>query len=138
MRKSLKNFGRTFQLWTYSVSHSQLLFWSTKDVGRYETRIEVLFTGVVALEAAASIQQFEVEEQNVESFLLERPQLHGSAFRRARVYRLRGTDHDGYVVAEGAYWNEDGAEFSDPSRLMDPWRWPGSVDAKDIHATKLG
>ena len=39
------NSKRFFQLWSYSVSHSELLFRSAKSI-EYPTRIDVFFKGV--------------------------------------------------------------------------------------------
>jgi hypothetical protein len=110
--------GRQFQLWTYTVSHGQLLLRSTRSEA-HPTRCEILFKGVVRMDLPALMDDVEVEvaaEGDVPSFALEL-----GAYERwgHLVYRVRGRGFVGYVVALGVWCAEDDGEYYTPSRLLE-------------------
>ena len=61
MPVDLVNFQRPFQIWAYSVSHSQLLIRSNRSDDCL-TRIDVLFKDVAAIKLPTLFDRFKVTE----------------------------------------------------------------------------
>jgi hypothetical protein len=90
---------RFFQVWAYSVSHSQLLLRSVKADGLH-SRIDVLFEAVDLMELPTSFT--------------------GLVIARDRGgFTLSGSGWAGRVVAGACYWCEDEGEYYDPSPFAD-------------------
>ena len=111
---------RTFQVWSYSVSHSQLLLRSNRT-GELGTRAEVLFKGVGAIQLPTVIHGLEISElpieqapTSVKDLLKDEDEL------GRRLYAVRSDGFTGYVVAIAVFHVEDDGEYFTPSSLYDP------------------
>lgn len=109
---------RMVQLWSYTVSHSQLLLRATKDRD-HATRVDVLFKGVGAMEipsvmAALTVREAEPEEREaiLDSTSVDMPE-------ERRCFVLEGPDYRGWVVAGAVVSVEDEGEYFEPSPLLD-------------------
>jgi hypothetical protein len=120
---------RRYQLWQYSVSHGQLLLRSPKDA-THGTRVDVLFSGVRSLNLPTLIDGLSIEESKEPAAVRdvgnlgawstggERASLNGY-----KLYRLKGPDCDGHIVAASVTHLEDEGEYHEPTRLV---QGPGS------------
>ena len=100
MGEALESFvsDRHFQLWRYTVSHSQLLLRSTRD-NDHDTRVEVLFKGVRRVDLPTSFDGLTVRRD-------------GSGFV------AKGHGWAGSIVALAMFTIEDKGEYSEPSALF--------------------
>jgi hypothetical protein len=89
---------RRFQLWSYTVSHGQLLLRSTKD-DDHPTRVDVLFKNVQTINLPASMDGLHIQKVG------------------PRSYQLRGGDWQGHVEASVMVAAEDEGSYLDPSPL---------------------
>src|SRR5258705_11121016 len=118
MGDALIKFTGQFQVWAYTVSHSQLLLRSTKSPSR-QSQVDVLFKNVAALQTPTLFDDLAI---------FEAPYLRGHGPNRIasrsgddlRLYTLRGRDYEGYVVAGIVIWNEGDHEYDEPSPLLVP------------------
>lgn len=110
--------GRRFQLWTYTVGHGQLLLRSTRGE-QHATRCEILFKNVARIDLPALIDDLEIEaaaEGEIPASVLQL----GAGERWDRtVFRVRGRNCVGYVVAGVVACAEDEGEYDTPSSLLD-------------------
>jgi hypothetical protein len=95
---------RTFQMWRYNVSHSQLLLRSTKD-DRVATRIDALFKGVRAVNLPTLMTALEIARS-------------GSARGDGLHYTVRFAGGEGYVVADAVFVVEDEREYDEPGAFV--------------------
>jgi len=110
---------RTFQLWRAVVSHSQVLFRSTK-ADDYRTRVEILFKSVFATKLLTTMRGINVREgdrSELTRVLVEcsvptiNPEL--------RVFMLSDANgFEGWVVAGAVTVHEDDGEYDEPSALL--------------------
>lgn len=110
--------GRRFQIWTYTVSHRQLLLRSTRD-DRHATRCDILFKNVARIDLPAMIDDLEIEaaaEGEIPASVL---QLGADERWDRTVFRIRGRNCVGYVVAGVVACAEDEGEYYVPSSLLD-------------------
>ena len=89
---------RYFQVWHFTVSHTQLLLRSNRD-DNHPTRVEVLFKGVQRLDIPSSFDGLHVRRD------------------RGR-YALGGRGWVGSVFALAMFAVEDEGEYSTPSSLF--------------------
>lgn len=87
---------RHFQLWLYSVSHAQLLLRSTMGPNA-DSRVDVLFKGVAALNLPTSFDGLRVRET------------------ASGHYEVSGKNWQGSIQALAFFAAEDGGGYSDPS-----------------------
>lgn len=109
------SFPRTFQLWSYTVSHGQLLLRSTKG-DMHSSRVDVLFKNVAAVCLPTTCHNLTVEEvgsQQVPPVGLEPKLLKGRKF-----FKVSCVGFSGYVIAGLLAWHEDNGEYHDPSALL--------------------
>jgi hypothetical protein len=110
---------RRFQIWNYTVSHSSLLFRSTKSDG-VPTRIDVLFKGVSEFHLPTSftgLSLTKASDADVQRLCSLRPSL--SLGKDRKVFKVQGLDFVGYVAALIAVCHEDEGEYDAPS-FFDP------------------
>ena len=110
--------GRRFQLWSYTIGHSQVLLVSTKDRS-HATRCEILFKDVARIDLPTLVDDLEidaVDEREVPASVL---QLGADEMWDRTVYRVRGRNCLGYVVAGLVMSAEDEGEYNAPSSLLD-------------------
>ena len=105
---------RFFQVWGYTVSHSELLLRSVKS-DEFSTRIDVFFKGVKELHLPASFNGLSLE--TYEEGLQYPSILQGTASlaHGRKVYVAKGNGFVGYIVALQAWIHEDQGEYYDPS-----------------------
>ena len=110
------NFSGRFQVWSYSVSHGQLLLRSTKSAER-PTQIDVLFSNVAAMCLAAAFDGMEIRRAAASDFT---PPLQLGALSSSgrETYRILGREVDGYVVAGSVVWDEAAREYDAVSQLL--------------------
>jgi hypothetical protein len=89
-----------FQCWSYTVSHGQLLFRSTKSPKR-KTQVDVVFKDVRSVSLRTVLRDFELLETDVdpERVIRETP---------VRFFVVRSQDYEGTVVA-GTVVHDEGA-----------------------------
>jgi len=115
MATEIINSKRFFQLWSYSVSHSELLFRSTKSAG-FSTRIDVLFKGVSALhlpETCDGLLVTEASEADIRKLCTLRQS--PSFGKDVKVFTVQGAGFIGYIAALIALCHEDEGEYNEPS-----------------------
>lgn len=106
---------RQFQLWKYTVGHSQLLLRSVKS-SDHPTRIDVLFKGVSQFHLPTVLNSLfitEGAEIELPGFFTLRES--AAQKKELKVFPVRGTDFVGYVSALAVFTHEDEAEYHDPS-----------------------
>jgi len=111
--------ARTFQVWAYTVSHSQLLLRSNRTA-EFDTRVEVLFKGVGAVQLPTVLSGLEVSEIPMEHAPGElRTLLTDEDWIGRKLYMIRSGGSTGYVVAIAAFFAEDHGEYYAPSSLYE-------------------
>lgn len=108
------NSERFFELWSYSVSHHELLLRSTKST-EFPTRIDVFFKGVEEIHvptASNGLSIAEISSADVQKLSTLRSASYG---KHVRVFAVQGEGFTGYVAALIALWHEDKGEYYDPS-----------------------
>lgn len=115
----LLELSRMVQVWSYTVSHSQLLLRAAKD-GEHPTRVDVLFKGVGAMSLPtvmpdASIREAEPDERAsiLASTSIDMPE-------ERRCYVLEGAGFSGWVLAGVVVFVEDEGDYFDTSPLLEP------------------
>jgi hypothetical protein len=114
MTLPIASFQRRFQIWLYTVSHSQLLLRSNRS-DQYATRIDLLFKDVGVMHLPASfnglvvMEASEGEARNL-NIQLGAQQIHGQ-----KVFVIQGSNFEGYVVAGAVFWHEDEGHYFDES-----------------------
>jgi hypothetical protein len=110
---------RIFQLFSYGVTHGQLLFRSCKT-DTDPTRVDILFQEVRATELRSWFEGIEIVEEDNSTFLAGRPSRPVPMFdKEIRFYRLKGTGWEGFVVGGIVSCLEDDGDFFDPSGLIE-------------------
>jgi hypothetical protein len=115
MPKEIINAERRFQIWKYTVGHSQLLLRSTKSA-EFPTRIDVFFKGVKELHLPTiftGLSITEASEADVRQLCSLRKS--PSFDKDVKVFKVQGTDFVGYVAALIVFCHEDEGEYHDPS-----------------------
>jgi hypothetical protein len=98
----------TFQWWSYTVSHGQLLLRSPKSADR-PTQIDILFKNVSAVELRTVMEGLEVIETDA------RPK---NAAGDDRVFLVRSRDFAGFVLAGAVTRDEGDHEYYEQSPLL--------------------
>jgi len=115
MPTEIINSERFFQLWSYSVSHSELLFRSTKSA-EFSTRIDVFFKGVKEFHlptASKGLSITEASDADIQRLCTLRKS--PSFGKDVKVFTVQGADFVGYIAALVALCHEDEGEYHDPS-----------------------
>ena len=105
--------GRFFQLWSYTVSHSELLFRSTKSP-EFTTRIDVFFKGVSEFHLPTTSHGLSIAEAS-DSDIQKVCSLRKSLDHGSKLFVVRGTDFVGHVTALFVACHEDEGEYDQPS-----------------------
>ena len=115
MPNTLITFERDFQIWKYTVGHAQLLLRSTKPP-KCPTRIDVFFKNVGAIHVPTSFKQLSIigasAHEAVKMKVLDCSSVVGG---HRKLFLIRGSDFEGYVVAGIVVWHEDQGEYHEPS-----------------------
>jgi len=111
---NIVNYSRSFQMWKYTVSHSELLLRSTKASG-VATRVDVFFKNVAAIHLPTIMDGLAVSEATDDGKSELDLQIDPSRLKERKVFVIRGYDFVGYVIAGAIAWHEDDGEYHDPS-----------------------
>lgn len=115
MNTELINSERRFQIWKYTVGHSQLLLRSTKSA-ECSTRIDVFFKGVKEFHLPTSFTGLSITEASeVDARRLCNLRQSPSFSKDVKIFKIQGSDFIGYVAALIALCHEDEGEYDDPS-----------------------
>jgi hypothetical protein len=115
MPDQIINCKRSFQIWSYAVSHRELLLRSTKSE-EYPTRIGVFFKGVEEFHLPTSFSGLLITERSFEEFSTFRGYKPSSETGYDwKAFQVQGDDFVGYVVALIALSHEDTGEYYEPS-----------------------
>jgi hypothetical protein len=99
------------------MSHGLLLLRSGKTA-KHPTRVDVLFQDVRALEVPAWMDGLIIEE-TTPAYTENRPSKPNKFIETGiKVYKLRGEEWEGYVIAGIVKVQEDNGELMTPSALM--------------------
>jgi len=109
---------RTFQVWSYTVSMGRLLLRSTKN-NEFETRVDVVFQNVQALQLPTLLPGLLVEEAGPLQISRISTETGFSSDADRIFFLLKGSGFAGYVVASVMDTCEDSGEYYEPSRV-----WP--------------
>ena len=103
MERILFAYRGLFQCWSYTVSHGQLLFRSTKSPER-KTQVDVVFKDVRSVSLRTVLRDFELLETDVdpERVIRETP---------VRFFVVRSQDYEGTVVAGTVVHDEGDHEY---------------------------
>ncbi len=115
----IHEFRGHFQLWTYDVSHGRLLFRRNKAESD-QTRMDLLFVDTVFVQIRTGIHSFFLEEMTEAEASREIPAAHSGIPTTFKRYRLRATDHTGYIVAGDVLFHEDDGTYAQPSEIYKP------------------
>jgi hypothetical protein len=109
------NSHRFFQLWSYAVSHSELLFRSTKSP-EFTTRIDVFFKGVSEFHLPTTSHGLSITEAS-DGQIQKVCSLHKSLSldHGTKLFMVQGSDFVGHVSALHVACHEDEGEHHDPS-----------------------
>jgi hypothetical protein len=110
---------RPFSVFGYSMSHGLLLLRSGKSKEHANTRVDVLFQDVRALEIRAWFKGIRIEEEDNPEFLKNQRSRPTQLVEPGnKTYLLRSTGWEGFVVAGLVQFVEDTGELFDPSGLV--------------------
>jgi hypothetical protein len=115
-KTEIVRFTRTFQIWTYTVSHAHLLLRSPKEPGQ-STRIDVLFKNVAWINLPATIEGLVVTEmapEETEPLVIVPAEM----LRSRKIFAVETSRSEGFVVAGAFAWQEDDGDYSEPSPLL--------------------
>lgn len=113
MNQPIISFSRKFQVWSYSVSHAQLLIRSTKDE-QHPTQVDVLFKNVSGVLLPTLFDGLTVTEATCPEF----EGLRETLSKSAKVFRLEGDNWHGALAAGVVVWIENQGEYYDDSPLL--------------------
>ena len=107
-------FDRRFQIWSYIVSHAQLLLRNV-ETAEPEARIDILFKNVGMICLSASLDGIEIEEVDTANVGLNGKELF---LPGRKVFRVNSKDQTGFVVAGAIACHEDHGGYDEPSALL--------------------
>jgi hypothetical protein len=115
MTAEILNSERVFQLWSYSASHGELLFRSTKSP-EFPTRIDVLFKGVKEFHLPTTSKGLLIElASDKDARKLCTLRQSPSFDKDVKIFRIQGAGFVGYIAALIALWHEDDGEYHESS-----------------------
>jgi hypothetical protein len=113
--KALLSSERHFQIWQYTVSHSQLLLRANPDRASRK-RVEVLFKGVEWLQLPTVLEGLTVVEDPTNAAIATvTSMMPGNSAPKKTAFRLEGANYRGLVVCAAAFVNVDSRSYSEPS-----------------------
>jgi hypothetical protein len=107
-------FHRDFQIWLYTVSHAQLLLRSNRST-QWGTRVDVLFKGVKAIELPTILKGLSLVKAPRHEALATSEKIGVQLHDNEYVFRIRGPNYVGFVIAGVAFVHEDEGYHYDPS-----------------------
>lgn len=110
---------RTFSIFGYSMSHGLLLLRSGKSNEHANTRVDVLFQDVRALEIRAWFKGIRIEEAESPEFLKDQRSKPAQMIEPGnKIYSLNSSGWEGFVIAGLVQFIEDSGELFGPSSLV--------------------
>ena len=117
MSKEIVNYKRFFQMWQYTVGHSQLLLRSVKR-DDFVTRVDVLFKNVSVIQLPTTFDALSISElsegEEISHIL---PDFRHEKGKKNFVVRGSQSQVVGYVIAGALAFHEDDLEYHDPSHF---------------------
>lgn len=113
MTQPIVSFSRKFQVWSYTVSHAQLLIRSTKD-GQHPTQVDVLFKNVNGVLLPTLFDGLTITEATCS----ELEGLRETLPKSSKCFKLEGSNWHGAVAAGVVVWVENEAEYYADSTLL--------------------
>ena len=113
---------RRFQLWCYSVGHSQLLL-RANPVTEQDERIEVLFKSVDWISVPtvfSGLRVAHIGDGDSAAALVKHGAAGAALSPRARMFRVHAGAVEGLVVAAAVFSRSDRLDYAAPS----PWDLP--------------
>src|SRR5215831_5289943 len=111
MPSEIINSERQFQIWKYTVGHSELLLRSPKS-DRFPTRIDVFFKGVKEFHLPTiftGLSITEASEAEIRQLCTLRKLV--SVGKDAKIFKVQGSDFLGYITALIAVCHEDEGDY---------------------------
>jgi hypothetical protein len=116
--------SRSFVQWFFTKSHGRLLLWSEKG-NTEKTRIEVLFSDVAVINIPIYMPGLKITPVKGAEAQAELARVPKQMTPDKVLFRMSGTDWDGYVIASLLTVAEGDRSFDAPSDLLDPlWSSP--------------
>ena len=114
---------RSFVQWFFTKSHARLLLWSEKG-NTEKTRIEVLFFDVAVVNLPIYMPGLNIRPVSAREAQLELKRI-PKQLTDQTLFRMSGSDWEGYVIASGLLVSEADRDFEAPSDLLEPfWSSP--------------
>ena len=118
-RKLIYESDRSFSVFGYSMNHGLLLLRSGKSNENQNTRVDVLFQDVRAMEIRAWFRGIRIEEIDDPHFLSSQRSKPVEMLESGnRIYALSSSGWDGFIVAGILQFVEDDGELFGPSALV--------------------
>ncbi len=114
MATELISYARHFQIWIYTVSHSQLLLRSNRSNER-PTRVDILFKNVGHLDLPTVFDSLAITELSDAEIRETHAKLDPVIRLHRKVFAVRGSGFSGLVVAGAVSWHEDEGYHYDES-----------------------
>ena len=118
MPKDVISFKGSFAVWSYTIGHGRLLIRRVKSSSDPH-RIDILFKDSGWICLPSSLDDLSIQEVPVD----EPAELFAKAGRvrtnDRKMFKVTGTDQQGYVLAGAVTWAEDEGEYNDPSSLIE-------------------
>ena len=108
------SFERPFQVWFYTVGHSQLLLRSNRS-GERGTRVDVLFKGVKAIQLPTVLQGLRMVKASRPEALQTSRKFGIQLLDDEQVFMLEGANYVGFVIGLVAFAHEDEGHHNDPT-----------------------
>jgi hypothetical protein len=112
------NYNRTFQMWSFTVGHGQLLIRSTKSEA-HSTRVDILFKNVKSVYLPTLLNDLSISKVQdatvITQLILQMPEFEVDD---VNVYEVAGKNYKGFVVAGFCGWHEDDKEYNEPSAFL--------------------
>ena len=110
---------RTFSIFGYAMSHGLLLLRSGKSNEHANTRADVLFQDVRAMEIRTWFKGMRIEVEESLEFLKDQRSNPAQIIEPGnKIYSIRSSGWEGFVVAGLVSFVEDSGELFDPSSLV--------------------
>lgn len=125
---NILSYSRRFQLWSYTVSHGQLLLRSTKESehATHATQVDVLFKNVGMICIPALFDGLTVTSVSVDELSANGLAVTARSSKGRKCFKLEGDDWRGSIIASLVAWSEEDAEYYDETKLLSG-AWAGTT-----------
>ena len=108
------SFERPFQVWFYTVGHSQLLLRSNRS-GERGTRVDILFKGVKAIQLPTVLLGLRMVKTPRPEALQTSRKFGIHLLDDEHVFMLKGANYVGFIIGLVAFAHEDEGHHNDPT-----------------------